>query len=336
MNRETVLKRNEEIDILKGILILAVVIGHISATLSPPPNYDVAFLHCYSWHMYCFMMVVGYIASKYGKIERNYTKLVIRFRRLMIPYISWTIIRGISLGHYSVIKILLDIFETPLYWFLIVQFIYELIVFGCDKDKVKWGTIILGGGGLVVAFIIFRTELLRQAVLYYPYYFLGYIYEKNETKLHTVVDKLIPLAAVLYPISMIFYSFKDRTIAVKRLKAIMQVMGLTNRIQELLVEVAYHGGFQIYNYVVVAILGSAFYFLIAKLINKHCIVVKQMLCILGKNTLQIFVISVFCYVTSFGKMENWVLSLVSCIAVPLLLTKLISNNQKLSKVMFGI
>ena len=172
--------------------------------------------------MYCFMMVVGYIASKYGKIERNYTKLVIRFRRLMIPYISWTIIRGISLGHYSVIKILLDIFETPLYWFLIVQFIYELIVFGCDKDKVKWGTIILGGGGLVVAFIIFRTELLRQAVLYYPYYFLGYIYEKNETRLHTVVDKLIPLAAVLYPISMIFYSFKDRTIAVKRLKAIMQ------------------------------------------------------------------------------------------------------------------
>ncbi len=38
MNRETVLKRNEEIDILKGILILAVVIGHISATLSPPPE----------------------------------------------------------------------------------------------------------------------------------------------------------------------------------------------------------------------------------------------------------------------------------------------------------
>ena len=36
MNRETVLKRNEEKDILKGILILAVVIGHISATLSPP------------------------------------------------------------------------------------------------------------------------------------------------------------------------------------------------------------------------------------------------------------------------------------------------------------
>lgn len=97
-------------------------------------------------------------------------------------------------------------------------------------------------------------------------------------------------------------------------------MGLTNRIQELLVEVAYHGGFQIYNYVVVAILGSAFYFLIAKLINKHCIVVKQMLCILPGMLTAGIAIVVACYIAVIEKnttklKKSQTNSLILCIPV---------------------
>lgn len=128
--------RNKTIDVLKGIMISAVVIGHIAGTL-PPPNYNVVFSLCYSWHMICFMMTVGFVAAKYGHIENGQQKLVLRAKRLLLPYFAWTIIRAVSLGHHTTVQILRDLFVAPLYWFLIVQFIYECIVYLCGVRKIE-------------------------------------------------------------------------------------------------------------------------------------------------------------------------------------------------------
>ena len=80
--------RNKTIDVLKGIMISAVVIGHIAGTL-PPPNYNVVFSLCYSWHMICFMMTVGFVAAKYGHIENGQQKLVLRAKRLLLPCVTF-------------------------------------------------------------------------------------------------------------------------------------------------------------------------------------------------------------------------------------------------------
>lgn len=131
--------RNKTIDVLKGIMISAVVIGHIAGTL-PPPNYNVVFSLCYSWHMFCFMMTVGFVAAKYGHIENGQQKLVLRAKRLLLPYFAWTIIRAVSLGHHTTVQILRDLFVAPLYWFLIVQFIYEMhsLPMWCEKNQEKY------------------------------------------------------------------------------------------------------------------------------------------------------------------------------------------------------
>lgn len=68
--------------------------------------------------MYCFMLVVGYIASKYGHIEKSSTKLVFSFKRIIIPYGIWTVSWAINIGHYSINEILHDIAITPLHKFL--------------------------------------------------------------------------------------------------------------------------------------------------------------------------------------------------------------------------
>ena len=150
MVRGSMNNRNQTIDVLKGIMILAVILGHIAGTISDSPHNNVIFLLCYSWHMFCFMMTVGYIAAQYGHIENNKAKLLMRAKRLLVPYFVWTILRAISLGHYDVLQVFKDMFITPLYWFLLVQFIYEVIVFICGKSKNKimiiiFSALIFGG-----------------------------------------------------------------------------------------------------------------------------------------------------------------------------------------------
>ena len=125
--------------------------------------------------MFCFMMTVGFVAAKYGHIENSQQKLVLRAKRLLLPYFVWTIIRAISLGHHTAVQILRDLFVAPIYWFLIVQFIYECIVYLCGARKNRKVLIVLFYLAIGLIYALTKAELLRQTVQYFPYYFLGYI-----------------------------------------------------------------------------------------------------------------------------------------------------------------
>lgn len=76
---ETV-KRNEQIDICRGLLILLVVIGHEVSMFSK---------HIYWFHMPAFFMLSGYLFKEHEKCYEHVKKTV---KRYIIPYISYFIV----------------------------------------------------------------------------------------------------------------------------------------------------------------------------------------------------------------------------------------------------
>lgn len=106
------------------------------------------------------MMTVGFVAAKYGHIENSQQKLVLRAKRLLLPYFVWTIIRAISLGHHTAVQILRDLFVAPIYWFLIVQFIYECIVYLCGARKNRKVLIVLFYLAIGLIYALTKAELL--------------------------------------------------------------------------------------------------------------------------------------------------------------------------------
>lgn len=228
--------------------------------------------------------------------------------------------------------------KGQIYWFLIVQFIYECIVYLCGVRKNRKVLIVLFYLAIAFIYALTKAEILRQTVQYFPYYFLEYtagIEERVIKQYKSILQRVILIAAILYPPPMCFYAFKDKTVVLTRLRNILVGMDVSNITVERISSCAYHGGFQIYNYLVVAMLGSAFYLCVAWTINSHGKFSCQIFSELGKETLQYYVISGFFYVTTFNKNWNWLLSLMFCFVMPHICAALIKRVSWLNKVLFG-
>ena len=78
--------RNKTIDIIKGIAIFLVVLGHVIQFRFLPESFDENYLFrmIYSFHMPLFMFLSGYLVWKESLITVNLQK---KFRRLIIPFL---------------------------------------------------------------------------------------------------------------------------------------------------------------------------------------------------------------------------------------------------------
>lgn len=82
--------RNQTIDILKGIAVLAVLLGHaVQRGLITGYTDVLIFRIIYSFHMPLFMILSGYTLKAYNK-NYDFNFLKKRFLRLMIPTIIWS------------------------------------------------------------------------------------------------------------------------------------------------------------------------------------------------------------------------------------------------------
>lgn len=87
--------RYDNIDLLKGIAILLVVMGHFIQFNTETYHSNVGYRLIYSFHMELFMFLSGYIVLKTTIIKDiESTKIFIRkrFISLMLPYFSWGIL----------------------------------------------------------------------------------------------------------------------------------------------------------------------------------------------------------------------------------------------------
>ena len=98
------MKRNKNIDILKGVLIILVVVGHCiqygngSQYINNLSFFDnKIFKIIYSFHMPLFMLISGYLF--YYSVSKRDSQYIIKSKieRLIIPSFIWPILYGLSL-----------------------------------------------------------------------------------------------------------------------------------------------------------------------------------------------------------------------------------------------
>jgi fucose 4-O-acetylase-like acetyltransferase len=90
----SIIKRDEKIDLIKGLLILLVILGHCiywNNSLCKIPVNNILVNIIYSFHMPLFILVSGYLFSKHKKDDLIHTAKS-KFVRLIIPHLSFCII----------------------------------------------------------------------------------------------------------------------------------------------------------------------------------------------------------------------------------------------------
>ena len=167
-------KRNESIDIAKGIGILLVILGH---TMSPVMEghrlIEWLYRVIYTFHMPLFFFVSGFVASKLvTKPLKKFTLLKQRTVRLMIPYCVWAVI-------YLPMKIIMS----------------EHVRF---SSEYKWYSFFLGNnpdGQLWFLYVVFVISV-----------FMIFCVTKNNITLFTVLFMIVSVFAPLIPFSIGFTS----------------------------------------------------------------------------------------------------------------------------------
>lgn len=97
-------KRDDYLDIVKGVAIFSVVLGHCiqygSGAEFLEENlffYNDIYRFIYSWHMPLFMLVSGYLFSFSVKRHEWSSLLKNRFNQLLLPILSWSLLVAIVL-----------------------------------------------------------------------------------------------------------------------------------------------------------------------------------------------------------------------------------------------
>lgn len=162
-------RRMPEIDVLRGILIVTVVVGHAiqqyAAALGRPGAAVESFI--YSFHMPVFVFVSGFCASRMTRIsgwdeEREF--LMSRFSRLLVPYFVWG-------GIYFVLRLCFGGYARIPYDYSKVAFFLG----GYNPDGAMWFVWALFAATALVVLAVRRVSvpcllglsLLAFGILYY-------------------------------------------------------------------------------------------------------------------------------------------------------------------------
>ena len=179
--------RNQNIDILRGLLIILVVIGHFNNGIM----HDIIFL----FHMPLFFMISGFLLKREHLTEKNY--IVNKSKSLMMPYAVYLLIdlflirRNYSIN--SIVHTLWGGRAVPgVYWyvtcFLFTLFLLSIMTKYLSDATVK--ALILIGGGIAVieSHLIDKIHFLRSpgvpfnldvALMALVYVGIGFFYKKQ-------------------------------------------------------------------------------------------------------------------------------------------------------------
>lgn len=201
--------RNSNVDIIRGIAILLVVLGHTMTGCTINSQDSFLFNIVWSLQMPLFMLISGYVTRYAKKISSgcmlwSYVKR--RTTAYLLPWTVWTfLVRVILLGRveYFNLKTVFWNMDSG-YWFLISIWTISLI-FGvssylanritntkkslnCNLGEIiitgvfyAVGMALLAAVGLALGLSFFCIKL---TLYYMPFYFAGYIYGKLQDKIN--------------------------------------------------------------------------------------------------------------------------------------------------------
>lgn len=204
--------RLDYIDIMKGILIIFVILGHSNL------NKNVVDL-IFCFHMPVFFIVSGYLCKE--KSDLGYTKYFGRqIKKYMIPYIFYYIACAIVYEDYNFAHLLKCIYGGKaiggVYWFITVLLLVKCIYFCFIKDRSNQLKLLLIF--LLYIFSMLQAdlwgELFRDKMLLpwnidivpisLVYYYLGIIIRKREYSIQLKEKKILVLLSLITIIIFIY------------------------------------------------------------------------------------------------------------------------------------
>ena len=296
-------ERSEVIDIMKGIAIVLVLIGH-SIQFGSGNEYitkelffdNFLFKFIYSFHMPLFMIISGYLffytINKYSFGEN----IIKRITNLILPIISWSLM-------YNIINCLIlseDIFSVK-FWetcfsYAIGSFWFIWAIFYCSSvvlivNSFFSDNILIYLLGLLMTFVIPDHYNVYLYKFMYPFFVIGYLANKfNLFRSEKGVGIINSKKSLLFPFSLIF---------------IFLLLIYNKSIY------IYISGYCIFNHAnpitmlgidcfrfVIGLVGCVWFITLMSIIYpKIPILIKKFLILVGKNSLGIYIISdyIFCY-----------------------------------------
>lgn len=214
--------RNQNIDVLKGVAIILVIIGHaIQISLV---NYDdnIIFKIIYSFHMPLFMFLSGYTAFFSNKQINSFEFIKRKFINLIVPFFSWGIFVGyIILNNYSGSSFKEYLRKLILYpdyglwflWVLFFNFVILTIIVRIQKyTKIKYDIIIP-----IIVILIIRvipTSILGIGLFkwHLPFFLLGYYTSRNSIEVNKYCRLFKEASYVLFPLLLLGWNRVDEKI----------------------------------------------------------------------------------------------------------------------------
>lgn len=218
--------RDNTFDILKGILIVLVVLGHLVDGNS--------MLHAtiFSFHMPVFFMITG-ILSHWGATNREF--ILKRTKSYVVPYFSWCILLFLLFYIENPVKYIVRIVYggamnttqyTYPFWFICCLFVSS-VVFNRFWNSKKWVFLLLSAYLIGWYLVLHKNNIpalpwsLEVVPFALMYFFLGIWtgrIEKNAVQRYGASFYIIPVLLACYFIAAHIYGSTDFTITMKTVK----------------------------------------------------------------------------------------------------------------------
>ena len=219
------MKRDSYVDMLKGILILLVIVGH---TIANVEKMTILFNFIYSFHIPFLIFLSGYVEEKgYFKYSNAPHKMLLaRVQSILIPYLIWVLLDyirnyGISIDKKLYFERLMGYSETGM-WFLAVlfgmkcmhYFFWELRKKICNnKTQMTLRNICLALFLEIVLLglaYVSRWPYLTNMLSYAVTYFLGVFLICDENMKKVVKSRVVVVSCLMvYIIGLYHFSFYD-------------------------------------------------------------------------------------------------------------------------------
>lgn len=351
--------RNVTIDVLKGITIILVVLGHVIQTIYSPDSYDENWIFkiIYSFHMPLFIFISGYLAG--FKKELTVKWIGSKALRLALPFLVWIPIDYLLDGGRTfegLVTTFQRLYKDPSdggLWFLWVLFLCCIILFIMEninsrvlkvifKDRKRYA----GCKEIVMELIFVMVELVffagiwfmtgfttalglrlccKEIIFFLAGFYINKYFQVHKDREVSVEKKWQLFFYIAFPCLVIFW---DRTHFVTFYEVLNRWMEANSLLKLVILpfEAAY--------FYMVSFLGIGFVWNLVKHLRNEKVV--SGLANIGRYTMEIYILHMYFFVHCFAyRGINAVLSLVLGVFVPFLTGKLVEKEKHLRFILFG-
>lgn len=188
-------------DVLKGLLMVLVVVGHSIMSALQDDFWDNHFFNLImSFHMPAFMAISGYFA--YLSIGGYFELVKKRARQLFLPWLSWTIV----LLFLKTDQTLLEFVKlSPPFWFLWVLFVISVIFYSLRELSKKSHIdelILFIAVSIVLLFfsVFFNIRYLHFQLIacHFTYFVIGYCIKRFEQTMPSKANSYILILCIWF------------------------------------------------------------------------------------------------------------------------------------------